>query len=146
MPSFPLRLASALAAWAALSLSITPVDLVVRPLAAQDQRVETPASRQLVRWLETFNAGDRATWQRFLAGHFPTRPTQTVNQDLGFREQTGGFDLVRFEEATPTRAVALLKIFPQTGYVVAVLANVDPPAAQRISEFVALRVPGLPTP
>jgi CubicO group peptidase (beta-lactamase class C family) len=34
-----------------------------------------------------------------------------------------------------------LQIFPDSGYVVAVLANVDPPAAQRVSEFIGLRVP-----
>ena len=34
-----------------------------------------------------------------------------------------------------------LKIYPQSGYVVAVLANVDPPAAGRISEFIASRLP-----
>ena len=34
-----------------------------------------------------------------------------------------------------------LRIFPASGYVVAVLANVDPPSAQRVSEFISNRVP-----
>ena len=34
-----------------------------------------------------------------------------------------------------------LKIFPQSGYVIAVLANMDPPAAGRISDFIAQRLP-----
>jgi D-alanyl-D-alanine carboxypeptidase len=34
-----------------------------------------------------------------------------------------------------------LKICPSSGYVVAVLANLDPPAADRASEFIALRLP-----
>jgi D-alanyl-D-alanine carboxypeptidase len=34
-----------------------------------------------------------------------------------------------------------LKICPANGYVVAVLANLDPPAAQRISDFIAERLP-----
>jgi len=34
-----------------------------------------------------------------------------------------------------------LLIFPQSGYVVAVLANMDPPAAQRISQFISARLP-----
>ena len=34
-----------------------------------------------------------------------------------------------------------LKIFPQSGYVIAILANMDPPAASRISEFIAQRLP-----
>jgi CubicO group peptidase (beta-lactamase class C family) len=34
-----------------------------------------------------------------------------------------------------------LKICPGTGYVIAVLANLDPPAASRVSDFVANRLP-----
>ena len=34
-----------------------------------------------------------------------------------------------------------LEIFPESGYVVAVLANMDAPAAQRVSEFVINRLP-----
>ena len=34
-----------------------------------------------------------------------------------------------------------LQICPQTGYVIAVLANLDPPAAQRVSDFAANRLP-----
>jgi D-alanyl-D-alanine carboxypeptidase len=34
-----------------------------------------------------------------------------------------------------------LKIFPQSGYVIAVLANIDPPAAGRISDFIGSRLP-----
>ena len=34
-----------------------------------------------------------------------------------------------------------LQIFPDSGYAVAVLANTDAPAAQRVSEFVINRLP-----
>jgi len=34
-----------------------------------------------------------------------------------------------------------LRIYPKSGYIVAVLANLDPPAAQRISEYVDSRLP-----
>lgn len=34
-----------------------------------------------------------------------------------------------------------LRIYPKSGYVVAVLANLDPPAADRISEFLDSRLP-----
>jgi CubicO group peptidase (beta-lactamase class C family) len=34
-----------------------------------------------------------------------------------------------------------LRIYPKPGYVVAVLANIDPPAAQRISEYLDPRLP-----
>ena len=34
-----------------------------------------------------------------------------------------------------------LRIYPQSGYVVAVLSNLDPPAAPRVSAFLDLRLP-----
>jgi flagellar motility protein MotE (MotC chaperone) len=34
-----------------------------------------------------------------------------------------------------------LQIYPQTGYVIAVLANMDPQAAGRISDFIVNRLP-----
>jgi CubicO group peptidase (beta-lactamase class C family) len=34
-----------------------------------------------------------------------------------------------------------LQIYPQSGYVIAVLSNLDPPAASRVSEFIANRLP-----
>jgi CubicO group peptidase (beta-lactamase class C family) len=34
-----------------------------------------------------------------------------------------------------------LRIYPRSGYVVAVLANVDPPAVQRISDYLDPRLP-----
>ena len=34
-----------------------------------------------------------------------------------------------------------LRIYPKFGYVVAVLANLDPPAAGQITEFLDLRLP-----
>ena len=34
-----------------------------------------------------------------------------------------------------------LRIYPKSGYVVAVLANLDPPAAQRISDYLDPRLP-----
>jgi hypothetical protein len=34
-----------------------------------------------------------------------------------------------------------LKFSPDSGYIVAVLANLDPPAASRIADFIAARLP-----
>ncbi len=34
-----------------------------------------------------------------------------------------------------------LRIYPKTGYVVVVLANLDPPAAQQVSEYLDRRLP-----
>lgn len=78
-------------------------------LAAQAPPPDTPAVRQLARWLETFNAGDRDAWQRFINEHFPSSPNQSIDRDLDFRVRTGGLDLVTVEKATTTEATALLK-------------------------------------
>jgi hypothetical protein len=34
-----------------------------------------------------------------------------------------------------------LRIYPHSGYIVAVLSNLDPPAAPRVSAFLDLRLP-----
>ena len=34
-----------------------------------------------------------------------------------------------------------LQIYPESGYVIAVLSNLDPPAASRISDFIVNRLP-----
>jgi flagellar motility protein MotE (MotC chaperone) len=34
-----------------------------------------------------------------------------------------------------------LKMYPESGYVVAVLANMDPPAAERITDYSDSRLP-----
>jgi hypothetical protein len=34
-----------------------------------------------------------------------------------------------------------LRIYPKSGYVVAVLANLDPPAAQQTADFLDARLP-----
>jgi D-alanyl-D-alanine carboxypeptidase len=36
---------------------------------------------------------------------------------------------------------ASLKIFPDSGYVVVVMGNYDPPAASRLADFIAARLP-----
>ena len=68
----------------------------------------TPAAAQLMRWVATFNAGDRAAWDRFKREHYPSQATP--DPDLALREQTGGLDLLDFEEITATRAVAVAKV------------------------------------
>jgi len=39
-----------------------------------------------------------------------------------------------------------LRIYPKTGYVVAVLSNLDPPTATQVSGFLDLRLTGLRAP
>jgi CubicO group peptidase (beta-lactamase class C family) len=76
--------------------------------AAQTQFPDTPVGNQTRTWLETFNAADAAKYKEFLDKNFPTRAGR-AERDMGFRQATGGFDLKKIEEATPTKIVALVQ-------------------------------------
>jgi D-alanyl-D-alanine carboxypeptidase len=78
-------------------------------LLAQAPVPATVAVEQLHRWLDVFNAGDREGWQRFLAQFTAPPPGPYVDQHLALRQQTGGFELVRIENASATRAVAVVR-------------------------------------
>lgn len=83
--------------------------LFVAPLyQAQTELPNTPAVNQAKAWLDAFNAGDADKYKEFLRNSFPTR-LQRADPDAGFREITGGFDLKKVEEATPTKMVALVQ-------------------------------------
>jgi len=76
--------------------------------AAQVQLPQTPAGKQCAAWLEAFNRGDRESYRAFLEQNFPSR-VKNLDQDVGFRAMTGGFDLKKVEESTPTKLVALVE-------------------------------------
>ena len=91
-----------------LRLTMTLVLLAGAISAGQSQNPETPAAGQLSRWLEAFNANDRARHERFIREQFPSGPEQATDRDLALRAQTGGFDLLAVEDSTPTRISAIL--------------------------------------
>jgi hypothetical protein len=75
--------------------------LVGALVAATGAMAETPTpdtvpGRTLAGWLAAFNSGDRATMERFLVAHVPKR---SVDEELAFRAQTGGFDLLAVEKS-----------------------------------------------
>jgi CubicO group peptidase (beta-lactamase class C family) len=80
----------------------------VAVLGAQEPSSKA-ASDQLARWIETFNAGDREAWQRFLSRFVAVPPGPFVDQNLALRRQTGGFELVRVESAEATQVVAVVR-------------------------------------
>ncbi len=59
---------------------------------------DTPAGHTLRAWLDAFNSGDRDRIQAYLTKYDPTR---TVDGTLGFRNQTGGFDLISIDRSVP---------------------------------------------
>jgi D-alanyl-D-alanine carboxypeptidase len=84
---FPLLLAAACGAAQA------PIDQTEVPLP------DTPAARQFKAWLAAFNSGDRAGYQRFLQNEFPSRAS-ALDQDMAFRDISGGFDLRKLEQGS----------------------------------------------
>jgi len=77
-------------------------------VGAGQQTDASAAERQFQAWLAAFNGGDRAVLQEFLRKNNPDRADH-VDDELRFREMTGGFEFKKTEESAPTRYVALLK-------------------------------------
>jgi hypothetical protein len=75
---------------------------------AQTQFPDTPSGNQTKAWLAAFNAGDPQKYKDFVQANFPTR-AERADQDLGFREATGGLELKKIEESTPTKTVAIMQ-------------------------------------
>lgn len=85
--------------------------LLLPVLALRAQQVEipdTPAGRQFSRWLDAFNAADRERLRRFMERDFPTDP-MTLDEELAFRNQSGGFDLRKIEETTSIRLSGVIQ-------------------------------------
>ena len=87
---------------AALLLFIAPA------CASQTPFPDTPAGNQARAWLEVFNAGDAEKHKEFLRKNAPTR-LERADREMGLRERTGGFDVKKVEESTPTKIVALVQ-------------------------------------
>jgi hypothetical protein len=81
---------------------------------------DTPAGHTLKAWLDAFNSGDRVRIQTYLGKY---EPAKTVDETIGFRDQTGGFELLGIdkserlhiefrakEKASPTTAVGKMDV------------------------------------
>jgi D-alanyl-D-alanine carboxypeptidase len=77
-------------------------------LPAQVQLPDTPAAHQLSAWLAAFNSGDRATLLAFLQKSFPARAGE-IDGEMGFHEQTGGFEFRKADECAATKCSAILQ-------------------------------------
>jgi len=86
----------------ALLLSVSLIGI------AQSQFPNTPAGHQCAAWLESFNRGDANAHREFLQKNWPSR-AQNVERQMEFRQRTGGFDLKKVEESTPTKVVVLVQ-------------------------------------
>jgi len=97
---------------------------------AQGPAHQTPARRQLARWLAVYDGTDWQTYLTFLKTNFAIPPGGAFH-DPGFRDRTGGYDLKKIESQTPTEVTALLQERAGDGFTRAVL-EVEPDEPHRI--------------
>ena len=94
--------------------------LTISPGAQTPAIPGTPAGQTLQAWLDAFNSGDRGRIQAYLAKYDPEK---SVDSEVSFRDQTGGFELIGIdqsdrlriefrvkEKAGPTNAVGRIKV------------------------------------
>src|SRR6185369_12080492 len=72
------------------------------------QLPDTPAARQAKGWLEVFNAGDPQKRREFLQKNYPSR-LERFDRETEMRRSTGGFDILKVAESTPTKIVLLIQ-------------------------------------
>ena len=93
--------------------AVSPPASETPPPARQASVVETPASLQFAAWLAAFDAGDR---QGLLAYHEQSFPygvasddVANIDREAGLSHGTGGFDVKKTENPSPTTVIATLK-------------------------------------
>ena len=76
--------------------------------SASPQLPDTPAANQAKGWLEVFNAGDVEKRRTFLQKNYPSR-LERFDRETEMRRGTGGFDVMKVAESTPTKIVLLIR-------------------------------------
>ncbi len=92
---------------AALSLTVRAASTAQAP-SSTAEIPKTAAGEQFSAWLAAFNSGDRAELEKFRS-HFDKPEEHKVEGILGFRQQTGGFDLKKIEESNTTKLTGLVQ-------------------------------------
>lgn len=74
---------------------------------AQTAHSTSPAVQQLNLWIAAYDNSNWNVYNEFLKTNFAPR-AENIFQSRSVRNQTGAFDLIRIEQESPTRVVALL--------------------------------------
>ena len=122
---------------AAFTVSIFFIAVVV--CAAQAQFPDTLAARQFTAWLDAFNSGNRSVLLQFLQTYRPSSVAH-INDEMGFREQTGGFDYKKTEESTATHFTGIVKERRSDQFARFVI-DVEAAEPHRITNFNLLAIP-----
>jgi len=79
------------------------------PAAAQTPSSPTSPARQVFdRWLAAFDGNDREAYRQFIGKNFSSGAGRP-DQDWRVRENTGGFDVKKVTEESPTKITVLMK-------------------------------------
>ncbi len=113
--------------------------LVSGCLLAQVQLPNTPAAHQLSAWLAAFNSGDRAALLTFLQKNFPARAAD-IDGEMGFREQTAGFDLKKADDCAVAKCSAILQERDSDQFA-RIVMDVDPAEPHVIKEVELRAIP-----
>ena len=108
-------------------------------LPAQAPGAPPIAEERAKAWLVAFNSGDKAVLKAFLESYRPSA-LEHIDDTLEFRERTGGFELERAEESTPTRFAALVKEKDSDQFARWVV-EVEPDEPHRISKLELRAIP-----
>ena len=76
--------------------------------SAQSTIPGTKPGAALAAWLDAFNSGDRARVLAFFDKYEPAHKDR-LDRMMDFRDQTGGFNLIRIEKSEPLHIEALVK-------------------------------------
>ncbi|HYL77770.1 MAG TPA: S41 family peptidase [Bryobacteraceae bacterium] len=90
-----------------MKIRLAVVLIVTLPLAAQTPAIpDTPAGHTLQAWLDAFNSGDRGRLQSYLAKY---EPDKSLDNQMNFRNQTGGFELLSIDKTDRLHIEFLVK-------------------------------------
>jgi CubicO group peptidase (beta-lactamase class C family) len=101
--------------------------------AGQGKSTTLPAEQQAKGWLVAFNSGDKEEFKAFLQENRPS-DVEHVDDLLGFRVMTGGFELEKTEESSALSFTALVKEKDSDQFARMVM-EVEKEEPHRISKF-----------
>ena len=92
--------------------------------------------------LAAFNSGDRETMRRFYEAHEPSRVKQ-LDDEMAFRQMTGGFDVRKIEKSAPTQITALVqeRLSDQFARLILHVQASQPYRIEKGSSFLAIERP-----
>lgn len=111
------------------------------PAGVTPSAPDTPAGHALVGWLRAFDSGDRATFLAFLKSRYPSS-IKLIDEDMQFRQMTGGFIVREIVTSAPTRLVATVE--DQNNEQFATMTVVTESAAPYVIDRVSVRAIATP--